>query len=193
MKKVFTFLALGALIFLSACTSDTLNPDHSKGEVIGMDRTSNLDISYIYNRHVKDWETRSIGESLTGDEHTHGHLTLRTQDKAREGMYFWIMFAWDVKEISLGSLIEVYVDTTKRAKIQKYEFIIPETHSVFREVKLGITGTDWIDEDEQVNAWKLVVKRADGKIITEKQSWLWSIKAEEKKISKTKNAQVDKK
>ncbi len=173
-SKICTLLLSLALC---ACTSDyTVNPDTSKGEVIGMDRNSNVEISQVSFKYFEDWQTRSVGEALTGKEHTYGHLTLRTQADSREGIYCFIMIDWGPKEILMASQIELYVDSNKRSKVRKYTFIIPETESVLREIKLGITGTDWTGSKEKVNAWKVIIKSPTGKVITQKQSWLWSIK-----------------
>ena len=161
---------------LCACSGAyTPNPDTSKGAVIGMDRNSNVNISYVRSRFMEDWQTRSIGEALTGREHTHGHLTLRSQPDSREGMYFFIMLDWGPDDILMASQIDLYVDSSKTAKVRKYTFTIPETHSVTREIKLALTGSDWKDSEEKVNAWKVVVKTPSGKVVTQKQSWLWSL------------------
>lgn len=177
-------LFVGLLIF-TACSSTYMpNPDTSKGEVIGMDRNSDVKISYVAPRYFEDWQTRSIGEALTGQEYTYGHLTLRSQPDAREGMYFFIMFDWSADDILMASTIELHVDSTETPKARKYIFTIPETHSILREVKLGLTGTDWKGKNERVNAWKVVVRTPSGKIVTQKQSWLWGINGDGKVVEK---------
>lgn len=174
---------LFASTLLAACSGTyTPSADTSKGEVIGMDRNSNVKISYVRPRYVADWQTRSIGESLTGKEHTYGHLTLRSQPDSREGMYFFIMLGWGPEDILLASQIDLYVDSNMTPKVRKYTFTIPETHSVLREIKLALTGSDWNGPDENVNAWKVVVRTPSGKIVAQKQSWLWSIEDDAGKV-----------
>ena len=125
---------------------------------------------------MTDAETRTIGEVFSGREITYGHLILRTEPQKRAGMYFFVMFGWEPDDISLASTIELSVDTNDNPHERTFLFAIPETHSVFREIKLGITGSDWPNPAARVNAWKIVVKSPSGEVITEKQSWLWGLK-----------------
>ena len=179
MKIFRVAFLLPAVLLLCACSGTyTANPDTSQGNVIGMDRNSNVSISYARPRFVADWQTRSIGEAFSGEEHTYGHLTLRSQPDSREGMYFFIMFDWSASDILMASQIDLYVDSNMTPKVRKYTFTIPETHSVLREVKLALTGSDWKGKDEKVNAWKIVVKTPTGDVVTQKQSWLWSVNAD---------------
>lgn len=157
---------------LSCGCSGTGSPS---GTIMGVDRNSGDEISYVRTRHIEDWQTRTIGEALTGEEFTHGRLTLRSQPDSREGMYFFVMMDWGPDDIALGCTIDLYVDSSATAKVRKYEFAVPETSSVLREIVLGLTGSDWKGRSEKVNAWKIVIKTPSGRTIAQKQSWLWSI------------------
>ena len=98
---------------------------------------------------------------------------IRTQPDKRAGMYFFVMFGYDPDDIALACTFELSVDSTGDPKTKTYKFTVPETHSVTREIALGVTGSDWPGPDAKVNAWKLVLKSPTGKILTQKQSWLW--------------------
>lgn len=177
--KIF-YIALASLIF-SACadiedSEISLSDEEAKGEIIGVDKFSNLEIGDVFCKYVYDYQTRSIWEALTGEEFTHGHLVMRTQEDSREGMYFTIMLPWDALKISTGSIIELEVDSNLTAKTRRFVFKIPETHNTVREIKLGITGLDWKGDKEAVNAWKISIKTPAGNLVAEKQSWLWSLK-----------------
>ena len=134
--------------------------------------------SFTWNKSAEsDAETRKILEVFTGDEYTYGRLTLRTQPKKRAGMYFFVMFGWEPDDIALGCKIELSIDSSDTPHPRTFTFTVPETHSVLREIRLGVTGKDWPDSQAVVNAWKIVVKSPSGKVITEKQSWLWGLDA----------------
>lgn len=83
------------------------------------------------------------------------------------------MFGYDPDDIALACTFELSVDSTGDSKAKTYKFTVPETHSVTREIALGVTGSDWPGPDAKVNAWKLVLKSPTGKILTQKHSWLW--------------------
>ena len=180
-------LALSALMFGCSSTEPELDAggkiDTSKGSILGVDRNSGVKISYVYTKYMDDIDTRSIGEALTGDEHTHGFLTLRSQPKSREGLYFFVMLDWAAEDIAMGCQIELSVDSTATPLVKTYNFVVPATHSLLREVKLGLTGSDWKGGNDRVNAWKIVIKTPTGKVITQRQSWLWSLR-EDGKVEK---------
>lgn len=185
MKNTLRFiLAISTAFLACACSSPSLENnarkdwsffDDASGDTLGYDRNSNVKISYVRTRYISDMETRSIGEALTGDEYTHGYLTLRSDPDSREGMYFFIMTELGVSKISDGTMIEVYIDSNQTPKVREFKFVVPETHSLLREIKIGITGNDWKGKNEKPNAYKIAIKTPAGKTITEYKSWLWSL------------------
>ncbi len=148
-------------------------PEEQEGGTIGVDFKGEPKISYVLNRYISDPETRSIYEIFTGEETTYGKLVIRTQPDKRAGMYFFVMFGYDPDDIALACTFELSVDSTGDSKTKTYKFTVPETHSVTREIALGVTGSDWPGPDAKVNAWKLVLKSPTGKILAQKHSWLW--------------------
>lgn len=186
VKTLLKYALLAALVAaFAACSSDQqAQPDGkldtTSGSILGVDRNSDVKISYVYTKYMDDADTRSIGEALTGQEFTHGLLTFRTQEKERAGMYFFIMLDWDAEDIAMGCQLELSVDATNSAHPRTFTFVVPETHSLLREIKIGVTGSDWKSDSDRVNAWKIVIKTPSGKVITQRQSWLWSLKEDGK-------------
>jgi len=180
MKRFFeTVLCALSLLWLCACSSEENAAEAAPAEdggVIGVNMKAEPEISYCMPRYMTDPETRAIGEVFSGSEITYGRLTLRTDPNRRAGMYFFVMFGYEPDDIGLACQLELSVDTTDSAKAKTYTFTVPETSSVLREIRLGITGKDWPNSKAAVNAWKLVVKSPSGKILTQTQSWLWSAK-----------------
>lgn len=179
--KYFRYAALAALSAATAlfcsCSGDTAADNASGGEsnggTIGVDFKGEPKISYVLPRFLNDAQTRSIYEVFTGDEINYGKLTMRTDPEKRAGMYFFVMFGYEPDDIALACTFELSVDSTADSKTRTYKFTVPETHSVTREVVLGLTGADWPNPKAKVNAWKLVLKSPSGKVLAQKQSWLW--------------------
>lgn len=179
--KYFRYAALAALSAATAlfcsCSGDTAADNASEGEsnggTIGVDFKGEPKISYVLPRFLNDAQTRSIYEIFTGEEINYGKLTLRTNPEKRAGMYFFVMFGYEPDDIALACTFELSVDSTADSKTRTYKFTVPETHSVTREVVLGLTGADWPNPKAKVNAWKLVLKSPTGKVLAQKQSWLW--------------------
>lgn len=179
--KYFRYAALAALSAATAlfcsCAGDTAADNASAGEsnggTIGVDFKGEPKISYVLPRFLNDAQTRSIYEVFTGDEINYGKLTLRTNPEKRAGMYFFVMFGYEPDDIALACTFELSVDSTADSKTRTYKFTVPETHSVTREVVLALTGADWPNPKAKVNAWKLVLKSPSGKVLAQKQSWLW--------------------
>ncbi len=155
--------------------ADPPDAEGGEGSIIGVNMSEEPEISYCLTRYMDDAETRTIWEIFTGDELNYGQLTLRSQPSGRAGMYFFIMFGYDPDEIGLACKIELSVLSTDNPKTRTFTFTIPETHSVIRELRLGLTGSDWPDKNARVNAWRVRVKSPADKLLTEKQSWLWSV------------------
>ena len=162
-----------ASIFISACSSDDNAENEPSNSTIGVDFKGEPKISYVLNRYISAPETRTIYETFTGEETTYGKLVMRSQPDNRAGMYFFVMFGYEPDDISLACSFELSVDSTADTKVHTYKFTVPETHSVTREIVLGVTGSDWPSPKARVNAWKLVLKSPSGKILAQKQSWLW--------------------
>lgn len=179
--KYFRYAALAALSAATAlfcsCAGDTAADNapagKSNGGTIGVDFKGEPKISYVLPRFLNDAQTRSIYEVFTGEEINYGKLTLRTNPEKRAGMYFFVMFGYEPDDIALACTFELSVDSTADSRTRTYKFTVPETHSVTREVVLGLTGADWPNPKAKVNAWKLVLKSPSGKVLAQKQSWLW--------------------
>ncbi len=182
LKSILATLSIFAVV---ACSSDEKNGEPSVSdstEIIGISNKKEPKISYCLPRYISDAETRTIYEVFTGEEMPYGHLILRSNPDKRAGMYFFVMFGYAPDGIGLACKFVLEVDSNKAPHHRKFVFEVPETHSVLREVKLGLTGKDW-SRDEKVNAWRLTLLSPSGKVLTQSQSWLWDV---ENGISKLK-------
>lgn len=162
---------------LSACAGETTKEEALRRDFEGSieNPANNAGISDVIVRRVAEDSTRSIFEVLTGEEFRHGRLFIRTDERDRSGLYFFVMFKTYTKDILEGSQIDLYVHSSKSPKVEKFSFKVPENFTLLREVALGITGADAPKVDDKILAWKIEVRNKKGEIISQKQSWLWSV------------------
>ncbi len=178
MKMLRTILLFCAIAGLCACSSEQQTKAELKKQEYANSISNPQNNSKIYDvntRMLNADETYTTYEILTGKEFQHGRLILRTDNNNRKGLYFYVMFETYQKNILKDTIIDLYVQTNKTHKVQKFSFVVNETSSLLREIVLGITGNDANKVDKTVLAWKIEVKNPEGKIITQEQSWLWSI------------------
>ncbi|MBO5254231.1 MAG: hypothetical protein J6B07_00215 [Opitutales bacterium] len=178
MKYLKSILLFVSLIVLTACSSDTQTNAQLQKEEFD-NSISNLRnahfIDDVNTKFMTDDQTRTIYEVFTGKEFGHGKLILRTDNTDRTGLYFFVMFNTYKYNIQKGSQILLYFQTKDSNKNYKFSYTIPETSSLFRELVLGVTGKDALNLEKEILAWKIEVKAPDGKMITQKKSWLWTI------------------
>jgi len=55
-----------------------------------------------------------------------------------------------------------------------YTLEIPTDRPNTRQIYAGITGSDWPDADVRPLAWKISFINSAGKVIAQKQSYLWT-------------------
>lgn len=180
--RLFIFAVAAACV--SACSSP------SKEEAARRDFDNSISnaenepaVSDVIFRRLTDPETRSIYEVFTGREFGHGRLFLRTNPEDRNGLYAFVMFKTYVSEIQKDSTIELFIQPKNSFETKKFVWTVPENSSLLREVALGITGADAAGLDAENLAWKIRIKNPEDGLITQRQSWLWSIdnpSAEEK-------------
>lgn len=193
MKYLPTIFLSATLALAAACSSDDAQGEKTEQSqnIIGTDFKAEPKISYCFPKYITDAETRTIAEVFTGDEFNYGHLVMRSQPDKRAGMYFSVMFGYAPDDISLACRFILEVDSTKHPHVRKFVFDVPETSSVLREVKLGVTGSDWLGSDEKVNAWRLTLLSPSGKVLTQTQSWLWSVKHGQSKLKSSGDVKAD--
>ena len=113
-----------------------------------------------------------IGEFLGGPEATTGRRTLlRTQPTARAGYYFLLRV--NSAAPLAGAKFELHVIRPDSPEPKIFTF--PATGSAGDNVfDLGVTGTDW-PGGKRANpvAWKLTLRAADGRVLTDHKSFLW--------------------
>ncbi len=171
-----TILLCASLTFVACSSNPSLEEKNKKDFDASISNPAHTaKISDVNYRMMTDDETRSIYEVFTGKEFGHGRLILRSDPSNRDGLYFFIMFDTYCRDIQKGTVIKFYLQTSQSHEVQKYTYTIPQNTTLLRELVLGITGKDTSNVSEKVLAWKIEVISPEDKVITQQQSWLWSM------------------
>jgi hypothetical protein len=112
-----------------------------------------------------------ISEYFGGRENTGRQTVLRTHPDARSGYYFLVRVKSASAVPDLKFALSVIRPDTPAPKTYEFKAVVPAKETVFQ---LGLTGPDWPAGD-QANpvAWKLALVGPDGRVLTERKSFLW--------------------
>jgi hypothetical protein len=112
-----------------------------------------------------------LSEYFGGGENTGGQTVLRSQPKERAGYYFLVRT--EAKTAVAGARIElrVLLSGTTEPKTFSFAANLPAgTHVTLA----GLTGADWPGEKTTLAAWRVALLAADGTVLAEEKSFLWS-------------------
>lgn len=112
-----------------------------------------------------------IGEYFGRPENTGRELVLRTQPGERAGYYFLVRLK--APAALLGAKFEVSVIRPDRPEptVHAFPTDIAAKESIFQ---LGLTGADWpAGKEGNPVAWKIALRAADGRVLSEHKSFLW--------------------
>lgn len=136
---------------------------------------SSVEIEEIKPRYIEDEQLRRISEYLTNKEYTGKRIYLRSQTRERSGYYFVLILNENIRRLPNGTQIigEFYAPSSLEKKT--YAFVLPARRPKTNEIFIGLTGEDWPRREEVPSAWKFTIKDANGVLLTEKKSYLWSL------------------
>lgn len=143
--------------------------------------TASVGFRYVFPsvKEARDFER--ISEYLTGVEYTGGDVVVRTQPNHRGGLYFIVGLEMG-GELPEGAVATVEFAAGDSPEPRKFQLIVPPMTGtgLFRELRLGVTGSDWSKADPNVMAWRVALRRkSDGGLIVSKQSYLWELPLED--------------
>ena len=136
---------------------------------------SSVEIEEIKPRYIKDEQFRRISEYLTNKEYMGKRIILRTQTRERSGYYFVLILDEKIRRLPNGTQIIGEFYTPRSLERQTYTFVLPARRPKSKEIFIGLTGKDWQHRDEVPSAWKFTIKDANGALLAEKKSYLWSL------------------
>ncbi|WP_269522120.1 hypothetical protein [Coraliomargarita parva] len=158
----FFLLSLVCLMAVS-CASSRKEPVRS------------VSIVEIKPRYIETEQFKRISEYMTGKENQGDRVILRSQPLERTGYYFALILDENVRRLPRGSKLVAEFYTPKSLDAQVHEFTLPPKLPKSKEVFVGLTGEDWTYGDTRVpSAWKFTFQDANGEVLGEAKSYLWS-------------------
>jgi hypothetical protein len=136
---------------------------------------TSLEIEDIVPRYIETEQFKRISEYMTGREHIGDRVILRTQPEHRAGYYFILVLDHDVSRLPNGTVVVGEFYTPQSLGKQTHEFTLPSQRASTDEIFVGLTGEDWPKKDGVPAAWRFTIKDANGAVLGEKQSYLWSL------------------
>jgi hypothetical protein len=130
-----------------------------------------VDIVRVWPTYRDETSFRRISEYVGGQENTGREVVLRTQTEPRDGYYFLTRVKTDTAVSDANLVLEVVLPGNPAVHTYTFPAALSEGGKVYQ---LGVTGTDWPDKGTRPAAWRLSVRRADGAVLAERSSFLWS-------------------
>jgi hypothetical protein len=134
-----------------------------------------VEIEEIMPRYIPEENFKRISEYLDGAENKGNRIILRTNPEVRDGFYFTIVLDERVRDLPHGSVITGEFYTPVSTDLQTHEFPLPNKLPKTKEVFVGLTGTDWPEPGGMPGAWRFTIKDANGEVLAQRQSYLWSM------------------
>lgn len=138
-------------------------------------RVTEVNIVDIKPRYIDDESFKRVSEYLTGKENRGKRIIMRTDASQRDGFYFVLILDEKIRDLPAGTYIEGEFYTPKSKDKQVHSFNLPAKLSRSKEIFIGLTGEDWISEDDVPAAWRFTIKSSNGDVLATRKSYLWSI------------------
>jgi hypothetical protein len=136
---------------------------------------TSVEIEEIKPRYIETEAFKRISEYLTGQEYLGDRVLLRSDPDTRAGYYFTLVLDEDVRHLPKGTQIIDEFFTPKSVEKQTHTFTLPSQLASTNEIFVGLTGEDWPQVGGVPAAWRFTIEDANGKLLGEKQSYLWSL------------------
>jgi hypothetical protein len=114
---------------------------------------------------------QSFYEDHTGKELQGKWTVLRSQPAERGGLYF-LTRVENPGAMMPGTVFVIRIISPDSLETRVFQFPadVPQGSMLF---EIGLTGKDWDGQHVQPVAWKMELQAADGRVLTEKKSFLW--------------------
>ncbi|TVP80656.1 MAG: hypothetical protein EA353_03330 [Puniceicoccaceae bacterium] len=136
---------------------------------------SSVEIKEIKPRYIEAEQFKRIREYMSGKEHTGNRVILRSDRDARAGYYFTLVLDESVRSLPRGTKVIGEFHTSESVEVQTHEFSLPARLGRTREIFVGLTGEDWPQAGGVPAAWRFTIRDANGVLLGQKQSYLWSL------------------
>ena len=136
---------------------------------------TSVEIEEIEPRYIETEQFKRISEYMTGREHVGDRVILRTQPEYRAGYYFILVLDNNVRRLPNGTVVIGEFYAPHSLGKHTHEFTLPSQRASTDEIFIGLTGEDWPEKDGVPAAWRFTIKDANGAVLGEQQSYLWSL------------------
>lgn len=136
---------------------------------------NSVEIKEIKPRYIPEENFKRIGEYWTGAENQGTRVILRSDPEVRSGFYFTLVLDEKLRRLPRGTIITGDFYTPVSPDPQSHDFALPNKLPKTKEVFVGLTGEDWPEPGGVPGAWRFTIKDANGKVLAQKQSYLWSM------------------
>lgn len=130
-----------------------------------------VDIVRVWPAYRDADSFRRISEYLGGREGSGREIVLRSQAADRSGYYFLTRVKSDLALEDTNLVVEVVLPGNPAVRTFTFPAAIASGAKVYQ---LGLTGTDWPAKNIRPAAWRVTARGADGAILAELASFLWS-------------------
>lgn len=133
-----------------------------------------VDIVRVWPSYRDADSFRRISEYLGGRENSGREVILRTRAEPREGCYFLSRVKTNAPVPGAQLVLEVVLPGDPAVHTYTFSADLPAGGQVFQ---LGVTGADWPGAKTRPAAWRLTARAANGAVLAERSSFLWSTPA----------------
>lgn len=173
-----------ALALLAACSVPSSATDAPPGV-----STEGVAIAHVDHRYIAAQDFVRISEYFTDKENTSGRVILRTDPAERAGYYFIVSLEWHPGvTLPAGTQADLDYIRSDDPDTRHAHFVFTEPTGTLPEILLGLTGQDWAAKNLKLTAYKVTLKNAEGKVLADRQSFLWALPAEVKADAPAANA-----
>ena len=130
-----------------------------------------VDIVRVWPAYRDADSFRRISEYIGGRESSGREIVLRSQAADRSGYYFLTRVKSDVALEGANLVVDVVLPGNPAVRTFTFPAPIASGAKVYQ---LGVTGTDWPAKNIRPAAWRVTARAADGAILAELASFLWS-------------------
>src|SRR5690606_8608727 len=116
-----------------------------------------------------------ISEFFSGKENPGSRKIVRSNPEQRSGFYYILRVDKGWASLPEGSQLVVHYVPVEKIYPVTYKFDLDEgVRSWNGEIFFGLTGEEWTHGEGEPTAWKLQLVSAEGAVLAEKNSFLWS-------------------
>lgn len=128
-------------------------------------------IAYVNERYRSEADVTRASEAFYAKEHHGADVVFRSQEKIRQGYYFFLRL--DTVPPADGRLVVEVVREENRPP-ERFDFSLKlAPQGWFGEYVVGLTGRDGGAPNWRPVAWRISVTDAQGKVLATKHSFLW--------------------